>query len=62
MGKQLSIIKEISPEDLWYAENEVTVRNGLEHFFTDPFPKFQHSFLMTRWRGFLLPLTPIAAP
>ena len=40
---------EISPEDLWYAKDEMTVGNGLEHFFTQIFPKFHHPLLMTWW-------------
>jgi len=45
-GEESSIIEEVSPEDLGYAENEMTVRYGLEHFFTKPFPEFHHSLLM----------------
>jgi hypothetical protein len=47
-GKESSVIEEVSPEDLWYAENEMPVRYGLEDFFTEPFPEFHHPFLMTR--------------
>ncbi len=36
-GKESSIIEEVSPEDLGYAKNEMTVRYGLEDFFTEPF-------------------------
>jgi len=48
-GEESSIIEEVFPEDLGYAKNEVTVRYGLEHFFTKPFPELHHPFLMTRW-------------
>ena len=48
-GEESSVIEEVSPEDLWYAENEMTVRYSLKHFFTEPFPEFHHPFLMTRW-------------
>ena len=48
LGEKSSVIKKISPEDLGYAENKMTVRYGLEHFFTEPFPEFHHPFLMTR--------------
>jgi len=47
IGEQLSVIEKISAKDLGYAENEVTVRDGLDHFFTEPFPEFHHSLLMT---------------
>jgi hypothetical protein len=46
-GEETSVIEEASPEDLGYAENEMTVRYSLEHFFTKPFPEFHHPFLMT---------------
>jgi len=46
-GEESSVIEEVSPWDLGYAENEMTVRYGLEHFFTEPFPKLHHSLLMT---------------
>ena len=46
-GEESSIIEEIFPEDFWYAEDEMTVRYGLEDFFTEPFPEFNHPLLMT---------------
>ena len=49
LREESSAIEEVSPEDLRYAENEMTVRYGLEHFFTEPFPELHHPFLMTRW-------------
>ena len=49
LGEESSVIEEVSPEDLWYAKNEMTVGYSLEHFFTEPFPEFHHPFLMTRW-------------
>ena len=36
-GEEPSIIEEVSSEDLGYAENEMTVRYGLEDFFAEPF-------------------------
>jgi hypothetical protein len=42
-----SIVEEVSPEHLWYAEDTMTVWRSLEHFFTDPFPNFHYHFLMT---------------
>jgi len=47
--EESSIIEEVSSEDLWNAKNIMTVRYGLEDFFTEPFPEFQHPLLMTRW-------------
>ena len=51
-GEESSIIEEVSPEDLWYAKNEMTVWYSLEHFFTEPFPEFNYSLLMAGppWR------------
>jgi len=49
MGKQLSIIEEISAEDFGYAEYKMSVRNGLEDFFAKPLAKFHYTLLMTRW-------------
>ena len=46
LGEESSVIEEISPEDFGYAENEMTVRYGLEHFFTEPFPELHYSLLM----------------
>jgi hypothetical protein len=43
-----SIIEGVTPEDLGYAENEMTMLYSLEHFFTEPFPEFHYPFLMTR--------------
>jgi len=45
-GEQFSIIEEISPKDFGHAEYEMTVRYGLEHFFTEPFPELHYSLLM----------------
>ena len=47
LGEESSVIEDVSPEDLGYAENEMTVRYGLEHFFTEPFPELHHPLLMT---------------
>jgi hypothetical protein len=46
-GKELSVIEEIPSQDFGYAENEMTVGNSLEYFFTQPFPKFHYPLLMT---------------
>ena len=34
------------------TEDEMSVRNGLEHFFTEPLPEFHYTLLMTSppWR------------
>ena len=47
LREESSVIEEVSPEDLGYAENEMTVRYGLEDLFAEPFPEFHHPFLMT---------------
>ncbi|MFH1954433.1 MAG: hypothetical protein ABIL06_22810 [Pseudomonadota bacterium] len=49
MGKQLSVIKEISAEDLWYAKDEMPVRNPLHNFFAEPFTEFHYPLLVTGW-------------
>ena len=41
-GKESSVIEEISAEDFGYAEDKMTVRHGLEDFFTEPFPELHH--------------------
>jgi hypothetical protein len=46
IGKEFSIIEKISAEDFWYTEDEMPVRNGLEDFFTKPFPEFNNPLLM----------------
>ena len=48
-GEESSVIEEIPPQDFGYAEDEMSVRNGLEDFFAKPFPEFHHPFLVTRW-------------
>jgi hypothetical protein len=45
-GEESSIIEEVSPEDLGYAKNEMTVRYGLVDFFTDPFPELHYPSLV----------------
>jgi hypothetical protein len=45
-GEESSIIEEVSPEELGYAKNEMTVRYGLEDFFTEPFPELHYPFLV----------------
>ena len=45
-GEEFSIIEKVSPEDFWYAEDEVAVGNGLEDLLTEPFSKLQHSLLV----------------
>ncbi len=47
IGKEFSIIEEISAEDFGYAEDEMSVRNRLEDFFAKPLAKFHHPFLVT---------------
>jgi hypothetical protein len=46
-GEESSIIEEVSPEDLGYAKNEMTVWYGLEDLFTKPLPELQYPFLVT---------------
>ena len=48
-GEESSVIEQVSPEDLGYAKNEMTVRYSLEDFFTDPSPELRYPFLMKRW-------------
>ena len=48
IGEQLSIIEEIPTEDFGDTEDEMSVRNGLEHFFTEPLAKFHNSLLVAR--------------
>lgn len=45
--KEFSVIEEIPPQDFGYTEDEMTVRNCLEDFFTQPFPEFYHPLLVT---------------
>jgi hypothetical protein len=47
IGEQLSVIEKISAKDLGYAEDEMTVRYGLEDFFAEPLPELHHPLLMT---------------
>jgi hypothetical protein len=47
-GEESSVIEEVSPEDLGYAENKMTVRYGPKDLLTKPLPEFHHPFLMTR--------------
>jgi hypothetical protein len=37
LREESSVIDEVSPEDLGYAKDEMTVRYGLEDFLTKPF-------------------------
>ncbi len=46
MGKELSVVEEIPPQDFGYAEDKMSVRNSLEGFFTEPFPEFHHLLLV----------------
>ena len=52
LGEEFSIIEEVAAEDLWYAEGEVPVGDGLEDLLTKPFPEFHYSLLVTGppWR------------
>jgi len=47
--KEFSFEGEISPEDLQYAKNEMTVRDCLDHFLAEPFTEFNHPLLMAGW-------------
>ena len=46
LGEESSVIEEVSPEDLGYAENEMTVRYGPKDLLTKPLPEFHLSLLM----------------
>jgi hypothetical protein len=43
IGKKLPVIQEVTAEDLRNAEDEMPVRNLLEHIHAQPFPEFDHS-------------------
>jgi hypothetical protein len=45
-GEDFSIIEEVAPENLWDAEGEVAVGDGLEDLLTKPLTEFHHSFLV----------------
>jgi len=47
-GKQLAVIKEITPQNLGNAENHMPVRDRLNHLPAQPFAKFYNPLLMTR--------------
>ena len=46
VGEEFSVIEEIPAKDLGYAEDKMTVWNGLEDFLTEPFPEFHYPLLM----------------
>ncbi len=48
IGEQLSVIEEIPTEDFGDTEDEMSVRNGLEHFFAEPLAKFHNPLLVAR--------------
>ena len=37
---RISVVEEISAEDFGYAEDEMEVRDCLDHFLAEPFPEF----------------------
>jgi len=47
IGEQLSVIEKIAAQDFWYAEDEMSVRNGLEDFLAKPLAKFHYTLLVT---------------
>ena len=47
IGKEFSVIEEISAENFGHAEDEMSVGHGLEDFFAEPLPEFHHPFLVT---------------
>jgi len=49
IGKKLPVIEEVSAEDLRDAENEMPVRNLLEHIHAQPFSEFHNTLLMAGW-------------
>jgi len=56
IGQQLSIVEEVTAEDLRDAEYEMPVRNLLEYIHAEPFPEFHHALLVARWAE----MTPLA--
>ena len=49
IGKKLSIVEEVTAEDLRDAEYEMPVRNLLEYIHAEPFPEFHHALLVAGW-------------
>ena len=49
VGKELAVVEKITAQNFGYAEDEMTVWNGLEDFFTQPLAKFHDTLLVTRW-------------
>ncbi len=47
IAEQLSVIEEIATQDFGYTEDEMSARNGLQDFFTQPFPEFHNPLLVT---------------
>ena len=45
--EQAAIIEEVTPQNFWYAENNMAVRNFLNDFHAQPLTKLNHPFLMT---------------
>jgi hypothetical protein len=45
-GKKLSIIQEVTAENLWDAEDEMTVGHLFEDIHAEPLPEFHHALLM----------------
>lgn len=41
--------EEIAAQDFGYTEDEMSVRNRLQDFFTQPLAKFDYAFLVTGW-------------
>jgi hypothetical protein len=46
IGKELSIIQEVTTKDLRDAEHEMPVRNLFEDIHAQPFPEFHHPLLV----------------
>ncbi len=49
VGEKIAVIEEISAEDFGYAQDEMPVRNCLDHFLAEPFTEFNDPLLMARW-------------
>ena len=47
--EESSVIEVIPPQDFGYAEDEMSVRDGLEDILTKPLTKFNDPLLMARW-------------
>jgi len=47
LREESSVIQEVAPEDLGYAEDEVAMGNGLENLLAEPLAEFHDPLLVT---------------